>query len=122
MAKIFVDANIFIDLVENRTELTIADLNNHQLFISPLSVHILMYVMKKKLPYQILLDALNYFSAIDFNSDILDKALSNPTANLEDNIQLHSAAGADCDFFLTSDAKLLKLKFFGKVQVISSLR
>lgn len=41
--------------------------------------------------------------------------------NLEDNIQLHSAAEAECDFFLTSDDKLLKIKFFGKTEIKSGL-
>lgn len=89
MAKIFIDANIFIDLVEKRSQLNLDDIER--------------------------------FLIIDFNSDILNKAIIDPTSDLEDNIQLHSAAEADCDLFLTSDAKLLKLKFFGKTEITSQV-
>ena len=121
MAKIFIDANIFIDLIEKRSQLNIDDLNDHDLFISPLSAHILMYVTKKKVPNPSLFNIVDRFLKIDFNSDILSKALQGPTDDLEDNVQLHSAAEADCDFFLTSDKQLLKLKFFGKIEIKSEL-
>lgn len=35
--------------------------------------------------------------------------------------QLHSAAEAECDYFLTSDKKLLAMKFFGKTRIVSTL-
>lgn len=54
---------------------------------------------------------------IDFSEDILDKALDGPSADLEDNIQLHSAAEAEADLFLTNDEGLLNLKFFGKTEI-----
>lgn len=121
MAKIFIDANIFIDLVEKRSQLNIDDLNNQDLFISTLSVHILMYIAKKKIPYPFLSNIVERFLIVDFTNDILNKALQNPTDDFEDNVQLHSAAEADCDVFLTSDAKLLKMKFFGKTEIKSQL-
>lgn len=121
MAKIFIDANIFIDLVEKRSQLNTDDLDGHDLFISPLSVHILMYVTKKKIPYPSLSDIVNRFLLIDFDSDIVSKAILNPTNDFEDNVQLYSAAEANCDLFLTSDAKLLKMKFFGKTEIKSEL-
>ncbi len=58
---------------------------------------------------------------INLSQDILDKALVGPTKDLEDNIQLHSAIKADCDIFLTYDTQLLKLGFFGKTKIKSSL-
>lgn len=45
------------------------------------------------------------------------KALEGPTVDFEDNTQLHSAAEAECDYFLTNDEKLLKMKFFGKTRL-----
>ena len=50
---------------------------------------------------------------------ILDLALEGPVDDLEDNIQLHSASEAECDVFLTNDKKLLKMKFFGKMRIVS---
>lgn len=45
--------------------------------------------------------------------------MEGPTKDLEDNIQLHSAAEAESDIFLTADKKLVDMKFFGKTQIIS---
>lgn len=61
------------------------------------------------------------FNIIDLDKDILDKALESPTKDLEDNIQLHSAAEAECDYFLTEDKGLLKMKFFGKTKIVKNL-
>lgn len=121
MVKIFVDANVFIDLVENRKEITLADLDDNQPFISPLSAHILMYVVKKRILYRKLEETIAHFGIVDFNSDILNKALEGPTADLEDNIQLHSAAESDCDVFLTEDKGILNMKFFGKTKIVSEM-
>lgn len=117
MAKVFLDANIFIDLVENRGEISSDELNGHDVFISPLSVHILMYITKSKIPYKKLNEAIKDFSIIDFDQSICYKSLDGPTNDFEDNMQLHSAAQAECDLFLTSDVKLLNLRFFGKTRI-----
>ncbi|MBI2415891.1 MAG: type II toxin-antitoxin system VapC family toxin [Candidatus Kerfeldbacteria bacterium] len=121
MARIFLDANIFIDLVEQRGVITSKDLKGHDLFISPLSVHILMYVTKKKIPYSKLAELLQLFLIIPFEQAIIHKALRGPMDDFEDNIQLHSAAMADCNLFLTHDKKLLQLSFFGKTQLTSAI-
>lgn len=120
MAKVFLDANIFIDLVEQRSHVTSKDFKGHDLFISPLSVHILMYITKKKIPYSKLAELIQLFSVVPFDQAIIHKALQGPTKDFEDNIQLHSAALTDCDLFLTHDKKLLHLSFFGKTQLVSS--
>lgn len=57
---------------------------------------------------------------IPFDSAIAEKALVGPTSDFEDNVQLHSAAEAECDIFLTEDKKLSDMKFFGKVRIDSS--
>ena len=48
-------------------------------------------------------------------------SLDGPTKDLEDNIQLHSAAKTEADFFLTNDKKLLKMKFFGKMRIVTTI-
>lgn len=121
MVKIFVDTNIFIDLVENRKKITLVDLDGNKLFISPLSAHILMYVVKKKIPYQRLEETITHFGIVNFNSEVLNKAIYGPTEDLEDNIQLHLAAEAECDIFLTEDKELLDMKFFGKTKIIPKI-
>ena len=122
MAKIFLDANILIDLIEMRGRITPAELDKHDVFISPLSVHILMYITKHKVPYEYLSQTITSFIQTQFDEHIVHLALTGPTIDFEDNVQLHSAAEAACDVFLTEDKKLLDMKFFGKMAVSLSLR
>ena len=117
MAKIFLDANILIDLVEKRGEITPDLFKDNEALISPLSIHILMYVLGEKVPFSKLVKIIEPFSLIDFNEKICSLALLGPTNDFEDNVQLHSAAEADCNVFLTRDKKIKGLKFFGKVKI-----
>ncbi len=121
MAKVFVDANCFIGLVNRAPEVDAQDLDEHKGFVSILSCHILFYVNKISVPDAKMNSFISDFNLIALTQDILDKALEGPTTDLEDNVQLHSAAEAECDLFLTEDRKLLDLKFFGKTQIINSL-
>lgn len=118
MAKIFLDANYFIDAIHRKPEEAILDsLKNDDIYISPLSFHIYCYIAKIKLPDKRILIQKAQFQIVEFSEDILDRALEGPTADFEDNVQLHSAAEVDCDVFLTADKKLLDMKFFGKVKI-----
>lgn len=121
MARVFLDANIFIDLIEKRKTIDRKQLTIHTLYLSPLSVHILTYLYKYRIPDERLANIDRFFKLVPFNSGLTIKALSGPTSDFEDNIQLNSAAEADCDFFLTSDRKILDLKFFGKVQILPEI-
>jgi|SRR3989344_1366301 len=118
MAKIFLDTNYFIDAVVRKPEKQIRDsLEGNILFISVLSLHIYCYVYKIKIPNTILLSQVEKFQLVDITQDLANKALLGPTSDFEDNAQLHSAAEAECDTFLTEDRKLLDMKFFGKVKI-----
>ncbi len=121
MAKVFLDANYFIGLVNRAPEVYVEELDNHKTFVSILSCHILFYVNKIKVPDIEVNSFIKDFNTIDLDRGILDKALVGPTTDFEDNVQLHSAAQAECDFFLTEDKKLLGLKFFGKTKLISHM-
>lgn len=121
MAKVFLDTNVFIDLVEKRKPIDRKQLAIHKLFISPLSIHILTYLYKYHVPDERLADIDKFFKLIPLNTKLTIKALNGPTSDFEDNTQLNSATEAECDVFLTSDAKLLKMKFFGKTEIKSSL-
>ena len=123
MANIFFDTNYFINLYTKRAPITVSftELEKHNLFVSVLSYHIFAYSQKIKVPNKELGDTLNKFYLTEFTEVILTKALDGPTKDLEDNIQLHSAAEAECDYFLTNDEKLLKMKFFGKTRIVSTI-
>jgi predicted nucleic acid-binding protein len=121
MAKLFLDVNILIDLIQKRSGLIAQDLKEFDLFISPLSIHILLYVTKKKIPSPILMTIVNSFFSIAFDEAIMELSLEGPTADFEDNVQLHSAQKADCEIFLTFDKELLKMKKFGVMEITNKL-
>lgn len=120
MARIFLDANSYID-VSKRSKEKLEPLRNNFLFISPLSIHILFYTQKLKVPDGELNKMEELFGIVPLTKYIIDKAVQGPTSDLEDNIQLHSSSEAECDIFLTNDAKLLKMKFFGKTEILSNI-
>lgn len=119
MGKVFLDTNLFIDAIHRQPEKKIlSDLADFDVFISTLSVHIYCYSFKIKIPDATLFKQVEKFILIDFDTRILAKASEGPTPDLEDNIQLHSAAEEDCDLFLTADKTLLKMTFFGKTRLL----
>ena len=120
MAKVFLDTNIFIDSVYRNPE-TREQIHGHDIFISPLSIHILCYVNKIALPNKEFQGFLENYIIIHCTKEIFDTSLYGPTSDLEDNIQLHSAAEEVCDVFLTLDKKLLAMKYFGKTKILSSM-
>ena len=73
------------------------------------------------MPSQPLINSLGTISIAPLDENVLKKSLEGPTADLEDNIQLHSAAESNCDYFLTNDKKLLNMKFFGKTEIVNKL-
>lgn len=119
MAKVFVDTNCFIGLTSRNPQIDSEHLDKHEGFVSILSCHILFYVNKIKIPDPEMNSFIEDFNVLSLDHKILQHALMGPTDDLEDNMQLHSAAKADVDFFLTFDKKLLEMKFFGKTQIIS---
>lgn len=121
--KVFLDTNYFIDAIHRKPEKKILEsLVNYAIYISPISVPIYCYLFKIEVPNNILSDQIKKFRIINLDSDLLRKGLDGPTSDLEDNIQLHSVAEAECDYFLTNDEKLLNMKFFGKTRIADSLR
>ncbi len=120
MAKVFLDTNKVLDIALRRTQAK-EELGDHQVFISPLSIHILCYAGKIKIPDKTVSRFKNEYYIVDLTDGILEKALGGPTSDLEDNIQLHSCAEEDCDYFLTNDKNILKMKFFGKARISISL-
>jgi predicted nucleic acid-binding protein len=121
MAKIFLDTNYFIDALHRKPEKEILEsLENNSIYISSLSVHIYCYIFKINIKEKPILAQVDKFQLVDFSEDIVIRALEGPTSDFEDNVQLHSAANAQCDVFLTEDKELLKMKFFGKVKITNS--
>ena len=121
MARVYLDTNFLIDIAEKRDNIRIRDYYQHKIIASSLSFHILAYTFKYKIPSDKLKRLVTYFTVVPLSEDIIQKSLSGPIGDFEDNIQLHSAAVAECDYFLTNDEKLLKMKFFGKTKISDSI-
>ncbi len=122
MASIWIDANYFIDFAELRSDVRIADFDGHILWLSPLSVHILCYAYKYPMPDSAPIGLLEGFHLQPFDENVLHQSMLGPTTDLDDNIQLHSAIRAEADYFLTNDRKLLKLGYFGEMEIVSSVK
>lgn len=120
MDRIFLDANYYIDITK-RKKSKLESLRGYLLFASPLSTHILFYTRRLKVPDAEVNRLQKHFGVVPLTKHVLEKALEGPTKDLEDNIQLHSAAEAECDYFLTNDKNLLKMKFFGKTKIVNRL-
>lgn len=118
MAKVFLDTNLYIDVIKRAKEKW-ESLRGNLLFISPLSTHILFYTYKLKVPDQEADKLQEQFGIVPLTKNIIDYALQGPTADFEDNVQLHSAAESECHYFLTADKKMLGMKFFGRTQITS---
>ena len=122
MAKIFLDTNYFIDALHRKPEKVILEsLENNIIYISPLSVHIYCYIFKINVKEISVFTQIEKFQIVDLSDNLVVRALEGPTPDFEDNVQLHSAANAECDMFLTEDKKLLEMKFFGKVKITNSI-
>lgn len=120
MAKVFLDTNYILDIFMRHTR-SLSDVGKNNLFFSPLSFPTISYVHKLHMPSEKLQNILKDMFAVNFTDTILKKSLLGPTSDIEDNIQLHSASMSHCDYFLTSDKGLLKMKYFGQVEIVDSL-
>lgn len=119
--RLFLDTNIFIELFESRGQGDFEYLKDKQLLVSPLSVHILTYVYKYKIPSVKLEGLEDQFQIVSFDADVVQKALRGPTNDFEDNIQLHSGVAGECNLFVTNDKKLLKMGYFGRMNIVDKL-
>ncbi len=119
MAKLFLDANCFIDLIEDRNSELIVFLEKHELAISVLSLHILIYVYKYKIPNKKLQLIPQRFEILPITKSISLDSLQEPTNDYEDNIQLQTAVKHGFDIFLTNDKAPLKLSEFRKIKIIT---
>lgn len=76
MAKVFLDANYLVGLVNRAPEVVDTEiLDQHQGFVSILSCHILFYVNKINVPDEKTNSFLEDFNLVDLNQDTLNKAL-----------------------------------------------
>lgn len=121
MAKIFLDTNTFIDVVEGRDKTLFDTLSKNTLFVSVASISIWVYVYKHKILSKKNLDLFSTFNFVDHTAGISKKSFKGPTDDFEDNVQLHSAVKTNCILFLTKDKGLLKLGYFGNTKISDTI-
>lgn len=133
MNKIFLDANILIDILKLRNKEgieykeAIKLLNSSNIYMSVLSIHIAYYVLKIK-PKSKLSNGINDFcnaiNTLPLSEDITSQAMVIGYKDFEDTLQYITAIDSGCDFFLTRDMKdftELKKILSNKIKIISSL-
>lgn len=116
MKRLFLDTNIVIDFLAQRSEfLPAANLMQMAiegkviLFMTPLTVANITYILRKELPKDILkqkLQLLCRFIKISPVTEIeVNKAFLTENPDMEDAIQYFSAEAVDADYIITRDPK-----------------
>jgi len=133
MNKIFLDTNIFIDLLTRRNPQgveyckVLKSIDSSNLYISALSIHIAYYVLKIRPKSKLSKGVKNLCEAINIVSlseDTIFQSIALSYKDFEDTLQYISAVDSECDLLLTRDQKdfnNLKKIFPNKIEIVSSL-
>lgn len=117
MKKLFLDANIVLDLLAERELFykdaaliaTLADLGEIKIVVSPISFATVNYFLTKFENTKIALDKLRKFKVISeicqINELIVEKSLNSDFTDFEDALQYFSALEAKCDYIITRNGK-----------------
>ncbi len=128
MKNIYLDANILIDYVTGRNieKTNIKDIfqSKSNFYISPLSVHIVIYVTKMKrggAHFQLFQKLVGKMTLIPLTDVIIKRAFKTDYKDFEDLLQYYSAE-TTCDTIITRDKKdfdNIKRLSKGKINIIS---
>lgn len=109
MKKVFLDANILIDLISGRDRVEgIEKVNFRQIYTSSLSVHIFFYIGKIKhnsVEEKRAKEILKHISLIPLTGEIIRHAYKVKYSDYEDTLQYLMALSADCSYILTRNKK-----------------
>ncbi len=123
MKKIYLDTNIFIDILADRDLKTVSLdelkplLKKSLVYMSTLSVHITYYILKIKASSpsdKRTKDLISIINLIPLNLPIVENSLNSYKTDFEDTLQYYSALFEDCDYILTRD-----IKDFAKIKKIT---
>lgn len=133
MKKIFLDANILIDLITGRetgfkhSDELLKRFPTKNLYISALTVHIVFYLLKLRYGdkgYQRVVNIIESLNVLPLDGVIVRKASQIDFKDFEDKLQYFSAL-KECDYIITRDEKdFRKLKEIvpSNIKIISSLK
>lgn len=119
MKKIFVDANIVMDLLEKREEFyqeaqelfTLSDKKNVKLYVSALTlanVHFLLYKHLKMEARKVLAKFKVLIEVLAVDDKIIDLSLTSDLKDFEDAIQYYTAIENDMNIIITRNKKDFK--------------
>ena len=119
VSKVFLDANILLDLTLKRNDhekaryiIELAEVNKLQLFISTSIVHILGHYLTQYYGHekakQLILELLVNITVIDISHEVILTALHSKIADIEDALQYYTAIDYKLDYFISQDKKLKK--------------
>jgi len=119
--RIFFDTNVVLDIIQDREPHALASKlafekakeNNHEIFISSLSIANISYILSKKSskiqPRDTLTTILKYFSCCSLNCDQIKKSLKLlEFEDYEDGLQYLMAVENDCSLIITRDKEGFK--------------
>lgn len=115
MQKVFVDANVIAEMLFKRTHDATSrnrlSSNNHWLFISALTVHIIYYLAEKdRLDPTVTRTALEPYLIVPIDQRVVELAQTRFTGHdFEDCLQAAAAELAGCEHILTLDRDFAKL-------------
>lgn len=134
MKKIYIDTNIFFDIILDRDLKNISVkkleqyLEKSNIYMSALSIHIIYYALKIKPNTQAhnkIKELIKLINIVPLTTPITMGSIEKFTVDFEDTLQYYSALDSNCDYILTRDKKdfpKIKKKIPSKIKVISSLR
>jgi predicted nucleic acid-binding protein len=118
--KLFLDANIVLDLLGERDPFykaiariaTLADKGEINLVVSALTYSIVFYLLSKFEDGEVVKEKIRKFKVIAETSDltdkIIDKGLSSKFSDFENALQYHCALLMNCDMVITRNGKDFK--------------
>jgi predicted nucleic acid-binding protein len=118
--KLFLDANVVLDLLGERDPFykaiariaTLADKGEINLVVSALTYSILFYLLSKFEDREVVKEKIRKFKVIAETSDltdkIIEKGLSSGFSDFEDALQYHCALMMNCNIVITRNGKDFK--------------
>lgn len=115
--KLFLDTNILIDILERREPFFLAATNllelgkqkKVELFVSTLTMVNCVYIVRKKLGRDAVVDSLravrSFVSISPMGENVFDNAIKSSFTDIEDAVQYYSALAAGCDYIITRNGK-----------------
>jgi len=134
MKRLYLDTNIFIDILIDRDldnlslKMLTPYLEHSQVYMSVLSVHITYYSLRVKpnsSEDKMIKKILSLINLIPLDISIMQESLDSFKTDFEDTLQYFSALSKECDYILTKDTKdFTKIKSTSpsNIQIIKNLR